>query len=132
MFVVVVPFSVLMLFWAIRGLFIFIALVVIGLWHLTKWLFSPQYRRSLRTWKPLGIRPPGEMARELERQYGIEPSWAFKPYAGPSWRQPGALKNYKEIAPGHWRPPRERSLESDPTCMRNEPVEARKVGRQSD
>jgi hypothetical protein len=62
------------------------------------------YRGSLRTLKPLGIRPPGEMARELQRQYGIEPSGTFRPYAGPPWRQPGALKNYKEIAPGHWRP----------------------------
>jgi hypothetical protein len=103
-FVVVVPFSALMLFWAIRGLFIFILLLVIGLWHLSKWLFSTQYRQSLRTLKPLGIRPPGETARELHRQYSIEPSGAFRPYAGPPWRQPGALKNYRQIAPGHWRP----------------------------
>ena len=104
MFVVVVPFSVLMLLWAIRGLCIFIALLAIGLWRFPNWLFSPGYRQSLRTLKPLGIRPPGEMARALQSQYGIEPPGAFRPYAGPPWRQPGALKHYKEIAPGHWRP----------------------------
>jgi hypothetical protein len=57
-FVVAVPFSVLMLFWAIRGLFIFIPLLVIGLWDLPKWLFSPQYRQSLRTLKPLASDHP--------------------------------------------------------------------------
>jgi hypothetical protein len=93
-----------MLFWAIRGLCIFVPLLAIGLWHLPRWLFSPKYRQSLRTLKPLGIRPPGEMARKLQRQYGIKPPGLDKPHVGSPWRQPGALKNYKQIAPGHWRP----------------------------
>jgi hypothetical protein len=42
------------------------------------------FRKHLsRSDEALGIRPPGEMARELQGRYGIEPSGAARPYAGP-------------------------------------------------
>jgi hypothetical protein len=83
MFVVVIPFSALMLFWAISGLCILIALLSIGMWRLLQWLLCPQ-------------------SQEPHRQDGIDPSVPL--YASmPAWRQPWALKNYKEITPGHWR-----------------------------